>query len=256
VWSFLTVILTPAALFHRANPLGRRLFVLAAGLLFICWLFAAVTENHPASGIPYIFLGVGCVHLGLRQTALPATLRRTAEGVVLLVAIADAAAFQYTVNARRIVHDFVYDGQVAERNSPDVPGPIRFMKFAMPDFYYFTAADLNAAVHFFRHREGNLFVLGDTSILYALTGRPSVNPALWFHQGLTLPAADDPRLAQYEAQLLGNFNRQDVRFIVEEQERTWMGTRLSDFPQLSTFLENNTLQRHAIGGFTIVELSR
>ena len=64
------------------------------------------------------------------------------------------------------------------------------MHYQVNPFYRTSAAQLDRTIAFLSRQPENFLLIGDSSILYGLTGKPSVSPSLWFHDGLTAPPPD------------------------------------------------------------------
>jgi len=83
------------------------------------------------------------------------------------------------------------------------------------------ADDLRKTVDYLKEKKENFLLIGDTSILYALTKKPSVNPSLWFHEGLTMPAFVQKGFSLYENELIENMKKYNVKYIVVEGQRNF-----------------------------------
>jgi hypothetical protein len=112
-------------------------------------------------------------------------------------------------------------------------------------------------VEFLAEHPGNIYLYGDYSILYGLTGRPSVSPVLWYDGNLTLPEQGTPQIADFEERLLGNILMQRVRYIVVENR----GPRLADLrkrlPRLRALID--ALDRRVVftnAHYAVLELDR
>jgi hypothetical protein len=96
----------------------------------------------------------------------------------------------------------------------------KFMFFGTPTKYTFTANDLKKTVDFLKKQKANFFLIGDSSIIYGLTERPSVNLVLWFHPGLTLPYVDSEAFSKYKYEVIQNIKKYRAKFLVIEGEMT------------------------------------
>ena len=141
--------------------------------------------------------------------------------------------------------------------------PLAFLVWAKTASYPGKLADFAQVVRFFRSHQGNFFLVGDSSILYALTGRPSVNPVLWFDPGQTLPRRESPLFPSFQQRLLNALYSYKVRYVVVEATKTrngrpgtWSGVNLSTFPKLQHLVENAGSVREVFGPFTIIEVER
>lgn len=243
------------------GPAIRRV-LLAGALLLVCLGFVGVTLNQPALGVPYVFLAMGLVHDALRSVArgwpggsgVPRWARLLGV-LVLAVALRDGLHFAATFDASRLVDDIAWDPEVAAANAPVLPPALGFLGWQTSPYVPYTAADLRDLVELLEARNEHFLLIGDASILYGLTGMPSVSPSLWFHRGLTIPIGDDPAFPAWEQMLLERFDALDVRLVVLEGRHTWNGTALAHLPRLARIVRQRVTGLVRLGGFTVVELA-
>ncbi len=241
---------------------------LAAGLAAVCWLTAAFTDNLQENNIPFVYIALAIFYLAasrvvfgtkpllpdqVSERRLVAT--RSASLALIMFALFDAYMFNSQVNADRVVHDFVYDARRFQAHQQELPQMLSFMKWGTPGAYAFRPGEMKAITDYIRVREGGLFVLGDASIFYALTGRQSTNPSLWFHYGLTIPRPGTELFDSYEQRLLDNFRKYDVRFVLLEGELTWLRAKLSDFVRLGAYVAETPHTDTSFGFCRLIELA-
>jgi hypothetical protein len=143
--------------------------------------------------------------------------------LVAFVAMADTWRFNRGVNATRMVNNQRFD----RGNAPWSPeGRLNFMVINSEEAPY----DLRPIIRYIQARGENFFLMGDSSVLYGATGRPSISPVLWFHPGLTMPPPGTPESARLDQRLYLRMRQERVSYIVEEGSATWTGAALADFP--------------------------
>jgi hypothetical protein len=252
----------------RALPEPARraaaLAALAEALFLVCLAFVVLTSNQPEIGIPYLFVALGVLHQMLRVLRPPgagraAKLARAAvtalATVLALLAVHDAWRFNRQVNATREVNDIAFDAERARRAAAELPAGLAFLQWDLPERYGYGPGELRRLVELLHQRDGNFLLIGDTSILYGLSGKPSQAPSLWFHPGLTVPWPDDEALFRdYEDRLLARFQEGGVRRVVLEGEATWTGRRLADFPRVADLVRRRRGEITVIGPFRVIEL--
>ncbi|MBN1913473.1 MAG: hypothetical protein JW788_03640 [Candidatus Omnitrophica bacterium] len=246
----------------RASGLVKEAF-LSIFLLVICNLFIAFTLHQIENGIPYLFLSLGIIHNLMDRSLISAgflkhrqLFRLCVASVFFAVAIFDAAIFNERINNSRMVNSLSFTRD--NDGSRQLPSELRFMSFSVP-FYWqpMRARDLRDVCEFFKNKEDNFFLFGDFSVLYALTKRPSVNPSLWFHGGLTIPGFNSDRFTSYEDELLHNFKKLNVKYVVIENEGiTFSRVKLTDFSRLNSFIGKNTSGLKDFGWFKIIRLKQ
>jgi hypothetical protein len=231
--------------------------LLALYLLAVCALFVMVTGNQGENGIPFVFLAVGLLQAEVRRWGLDSGQRRASlalAGVLVLPSAWDAVCFHRRVNETRMVHEL--DGVVRAdpREEEALPPALGFLQWKLHPFYRFSPGNLAETVSFLRHEKGAIYVFGDLTILYALTGRPSAGETLWLHPGLTMPEPGRPGFLAWESRLVQDLERRRVRFFVRESRQTYNGLRLSHLPRLATLIESRRLQRRSFGPIDVIEL--
>lgn len=205
--------------------------------------------------MPLLFLSVGLAWLALDQALqraggrpATATFRATLLGLVVAVSVVDAARFNTAVNARRIVHDQVWN----DRARPVSPGG-RLAFLAMNDAW-FGAHNLAEIVRFIDGYGENFLLFGDSSVIYGATGRPSIFPALWFHPSLTIPPTDSPEFARFEGDLVARLRRHRVRYVIQEGYATRMGAALDDFSAVANLVRG--CREAVVGSWRLLEICR
>ena len=236
---------------------GLALILFAGSLTLACELFVLTTSAHPVSGYPFLYLGIGFFHIGILamlQGRRHAILRFWITGCCVVFMGYEA----YSVHKRSVENrgalqgvDFIPDKAVTLK----IPA-LRWMRFLLAERYYkFTADELETVVQFFQENEGNFLLLGDTSILYGVTGRPSISPSLWFHMGLTFPEPLSPKWFEaWQDELLANMKRHHVEYLVIEQ-KFFQNTGIELFPKLVSYVDQRHPASWEIGEFMIVRLT-
>jgi hypothetical protein len=146
-------------------------------------------------------------------------------------------------------------------SSSDLPEALGYLRWSAPKLVQYSPADLRALADDLARAEGAFFLVGDCSPLYAITGKPSILPALWFHPGLTFPSTSDARFGDFEDLLLERLEHFAVRRIVIEP-RVWVGDlaagkliTLESFPRVHARVESRKASERAIGPFRVIELA-
>jgi hypothetical protein len=187
--------------------------------------------------------------VGLCHGAVEAPRLRAA---ILAVALLDAVRFDARVNATRLVHSLQDEPTVDA--VADLPPELRFLRWRLHFFYRYTPADLGRLAAYLRAQEGGVFLLGDSTIVYALAGKDSSSPVLWFHRRLTTPARGTPEFDLFEARLRAALHVHDVRHVVLEGHETYDGMKPSRLPALDALVRAGRVVQ-TIGPFTVVEIA-
>jgi hypothetical protein len=242
----------PRLLRSVVEPLG-----LAVALLLLCVSFISLTFNEPVEGIPYLFASIGLLQVAV-CAALPdwrvagrVSLALPASVAIAILAVAIAWTFNADVNATRSANNIEYDHA---RVQAGAPAALSSMEFQVPRRYAgLRAAGLTAVAAALASAPGNFVLIGDTTILNALAGKPSVFPSLFLTTGLTVPPGGSPELERFEARLLERIRAMDVRRVVLER-RTWETVTLANFPRFEAFVKRCRGEVREIGFFELIEL--
>ena len=236
------------------DPASRRSaleLLLPTSLMALSLVFVLTTMNQHDNGWPYLFCFLGMVHA---RSGLLLPAHRSAQVFRVLVLLFAAACVQYFAvsNSQRRFHDIVFESQSPTRPRTEA---LRFMRLQVPRrLRTYSAADLDAVIAFLKSQPENFFLLGDSSILYALTGKPSVNPQLFFHSLMRTTTFTALRRRLYEDRLFERFTRYNVGFVVLEGRRTWTGVQLATLTQLERFVRGRTIRTHSFGYFQVLDV--
>ncbi len=243
---------------HMPRPLW--LLALAEGLIGVGLAFSAITINQKELGVAYVFLATGIATVALEQLRTSrgagTMLRRSAAVTIAVVAVGavwDAYRFHVDVNVTRSVNDIHWAGAPAPGENA-LPVALSFLQWQVPTVVPYDAVDLGEVAAFLAAQDRGFLLLGDASILYGLTGKPSAAPSLWFHPGLTLPPPGTSEMRAYEDWLLARIAERDVRFLVLEGRHTWNHFALADLPRVAEMVRTGTGRRLHFGGFRVVDL--
>jgi hypothetical protein len=266
IWRVFSIALLQALIFYfvsshngfRLPPLAKRALWVSEAFIIIGLLFIGLSNMIPAIGLPWIMLSVGLVYSVWSQSDSTSRSPEAAKSNKLmwalpLVALLDAVLFNVRVNESRAAL-FLTRAQLDAPSASAMPGPLEAMKGPVYAGYSFTAQDLSELADYLRHPEGNFWYFGDASVIYGATGKPSVDPALWYHFGLTLPPAGSKEFLTYEQNLIANFQTYDVRRIVLEDTITKSGCELDKFTKIRQFIAANALDTTVVAGFQVIRI--
>jgi hypothetical protein len=203
------------------------------GLLVATVQAFSVTFNSETLLMGWMPLAVALMLLGLKQLVEASDdeprrsrlrlLMQATTVVVPLLVVVDAVEGYRNVALPRRANDMVVTA--AERAQPLPDGLLRSTGFAVwkvPKPYVSASDSFERLLGFFAQRPGNLLIIGDETILYGLTGRPSVTPFVWFHPGLTF-RREAKTYAHLEQLLDASLRKHAVRWIVIPANPSWMG---------------------------------
>jgi hypothetical protein len=228
--------------------------LLAASLYALSFAFVLTTKNQAENGYPFRFLSLG---IAVAETCRAIRSKRK-WAVILLCTLCLLVTCGEVIRVGRAtfsreVNDMTYRPEAAK---PCTVKGLRFLSFYLPSERRMSSSDLDMTVAFLRRNPGNFLLVGDFSILYGLTGKPSIPPSLWFHYGLSLPPQGTPQFEEYQDTLVRRCEEYEVRYLVlEPGDVRANATTLNDFPRLGEAITGRRQRRMDFGGFSIVELT-
>lgn len=267
LWSAWVVLGSAPLLLATAlrEPRGRRARaawtapLLPVLLVVASLVFTRLTFRSVWTGCALLLPAMGIVHAALlpRAGRWPRLAAGLASLLLAVPAARDAWVFHHGVNLSGIAN--LAGRAAARRLDPDevaILPELRFLRWSLPGSERFTAADLAALVAELRSDRRSFFLLGDLQILYALAGKPSTSPVLWWHPDLTFPTdGAGVATAGFQCRLLEWLDRLDVRRIVRQGEATQLGVAPASFPRVARVVSRRAIATRAFGGFQVIDLA-
>jgi len=240
------------------RPLVTALLLWAATALFV-----GVTRNQARNGHALLPVVLGLLASSLALVARAAAARRGGRSPVIsglkdlaawgsvalaLVALHDAVRFNATVNATRMVHDAGYDPRRAAAARGALPPALDFLEWGLASTRY-SPRDLTALVDAVAAQPAPVLLVSDSLVVYALAGKPSVNPNLWYHPGVSMPRPDDrPRIERLDALFIERLEDASPGLVVFDPP-PGPRFRLEMLPRTSSWLRARRCAAFAIGPF-------
>jgi hypothetical protein len=248
-------------MFRKGGPGKARSLMLGAMILYMLqmhYLFIQSTFNQGTNGIPYTGLILGLAFGFFLQTVLPgrqgpARVARVAAYVALAVVSILCIRDGMKVSWSRTVQDGL--GEATYVRMEGVPA-LKGLRWGNPTIVkrqddQVDAEHVRELYEYLKQTNVNFFVFPDCTFLYGVTGRPSPQPFVWFHPGLTYPEKYSEALDLRLTEALESHN---VRLLVLERS-SWINTygRLKDFPHLKRLMDKYYREIKVIGIFHISE---
>jgi len=222
--------------------------------------FVAYSKTQIDTGLALAMLiaGVGAVVLAHAVEGIEVgdtarqRLRVIGAVVVLALATRDAIRFTRQVDVPGTVHKH-YDAQQAIAAAGKLPPAMSFMRWSRGASQY-EPEEFAALVRYLHDADGDFLLIGDSSILYGLTGRVSPSPVLFFDFGLTVPRSESPGFALFETDLIARMRNFGVRRVVLEGSSTWGGLSLGALPTVKRWTVEQGCGERAFGGVRVLEM--
>jgi hypothetical protein len=242
---------------QSAKHRGVTLWLLMS-IVLITGAFSAYTLNQLENGYSLVMLAAGIATVSLRRALAAVTPPHRARGAAIALSVAlcaaavrDTVVFARDVDATRIVLDTTFDAKVAEQARRYLPPELAFLGWTN---VVCSAEEFSQLLAYLKDAPANFALIGDLTPLYALTGKPSVNPSLWLHPGLTLPHPGTVAFSRFEQRLLDRMRELNARLIVIEEPFTSRFLRLDDFPALRALVDRRGCGNTRFGNVRVVQL--
>ncbi len=206
--------------------------------------FAALTNNSPLGLFGFVGLSMGLALAAALSAKRHSRTWTALWGLPLVV----LTAYGLRVSLNREVHDFWWEARFDDVQVSREMWPAHWgggERGRAP-----RVRDFDSVVARLRLEGEPFFVFPDTTVMYGLVGRPSAQPLVWFHKGVSYPSTPDPLL---DARIVRALERSQVKTVVME-DVSFLGTerRLKDFPGLRRFLDENFVLDETLGIFRIL----
>ena len=246
---------------RHTKPSRHRLIaaILAPSLLLYHNIYLITSNNQPENALPFIGI-ISAIGFGLllpnkehsatssnQSTKTAMRLKLVTAGIfALLIALVslDGLHVSYSRQVHNIFSKSVFGHPLKSER-------LAALSWAVPTRVgnLITAEDINNIVNYLETEGENFFVFPDFTILYGIVGAPSPQPMLWFHSGLTYSKTYDPSL---DAWIVKELQENQVGIIIIEEQSWFHSERtLGDFPQLSSFINDNFVYLQRFGNFLI-----
>ena len=221
------------------------------------WAFAALTNNATEQSLGLLPLAAG-LSLTAAISGGSSFARTSIAGILAAIMVGEAVIFHRTVSLSRSTHEMNVEDVGLSTWSADSSVPLAmrnvgFVRWTVPGHYTSAAGAFPELVEFVRSRPENILVVGDETIIYGLTGKPSVTPFLWFHPGLVWEN-DDRSWREMEDALIRNLDRYNVTKVIVPANVGWAFWQISSFPKLAArvrLLTNCTM----VGSYRVCDFS-
>lgn len=234
-----------------------------AALLGLATLYAATTHNAPIFGFafypPALALAYGLLSRRLPQNSPEDSRTRDAFLALFLALGFVTPVLAATPLSQRWANEFEARNVRTAEPGGEIHTALTGLRWSFPGRVDEIGNETDAEVYrellnYLEIRGDNFVYFGDATILYALSGRPSVFPALWFHEGLSYPARESAERSIFERQFRFALVRNDVRFLIRDGNQTWNGSTPAQFGVLKACLVSGDGTETRIGRFQILPI--
>jgi hypothetical protein len=244
------VAAVPLILLRRSKGWPLQTWTLVSCLVTTA-AFLAFTRTLWQTGLALTMAIVGVAVVLVRES-LPKAVATPIVVVLALAATRDTIVFATTVDGPRLEH-VQYSADEAARSEGHLPPGLEFMRWSRGPSQL-DADNLTALAQYLREADGNFMLIGDATILYGLTGKPSVVPTLWLDPPLSMPHPEAPEFPQFERELLARIRSHDVRRIVLDRAKTWTHLTIDHFPEMLRVTRGGACGQRTFGGAKVLEI--
>ncbi len=239
------------------------IIVVTAALLSLAAVYSATTHNAPIFGFAYyspaLALAYGLLSRRLPQRSEEDIRVRNAFLALFLGLSLMTPLLAITPLSHRWANEFEARNVRAAEPGREIHAALTGLRWSFPRRVDEIGNETDAVVYrdllnYLETRDDKFVYFGDATILYALSGRPSVFPSLWFHEGLSFPARGTAERPNFEQRFADALVRNDVRFLILDGIHTWNGTTPAQFGVLTDCLVRDDGKEARIGRFRILPI--
>ncbi|WP_157162614.1 hypothetical protein [Cylindrospermum stagnale] len=221
-------------------------------------IFIKLTLNEPAVGVPFVFLSLGLTHnlviyIFENNYLNSKTKTKPIISTVIIVSVVNLILFVYKVDMPRLVNNLDFNHKIENYNFSQV-SDLNYLEWQLPSFYLGTEPqEFESLLKYLKEQNNNFFLFGDSSVLYGLSKKPSVNPSILFQYGYGMPNQNSSELNDYQFKVIENMEKYHVKLFIKEGIQTWMGLIINDFSIINNFIKVNKCnsKTHKYGNFKI-----
>lgn len=233
---------------------------LGEGLLLLGQVTMVLANNQDAAAVGFVIPALALLFAGASTLARAATgpAQRIAQGVAaaLLLLVLAEPTFWLADLTGRATNDLAFDPEVAELVTAEASPVLAGLWHQQPEHHAYPLAELLALADDLAARDGDFLLVGDTALLFALTGKRSTLPSLWFHPGVTIPMKGTPGFRAWQDLLVAEIEAGTLSRIVEERAGTWIGNwTLASLPRVQRAVRTRGFTEEDHGAFRVLELA-
>ncbi len=211
--------LVPVLWSFRRFPQDRQALYLPLGLFMSTVFFHVVCisvstapafTNLPLVGVmlslALYLVTSACERMGTRTYADPVGWMPLILAVVMVLSSGVGLHLVYSAHAKG--HD-----ETMILMPPIESGPLKGLRWS-ENFSHITRKNLMDVVDFMRHEREPICVWGGYSMLYGISGHPSVGPVLWYHPGLCFPSTYNAKMREIDLWTLHDIQTVKPRYVI------------------------------------------
>lgn len=233
---------------------------LGEGLLLLGQVTMVLANNQDAAAVGFVVPALGlllasaCTMAGSATGPAPRTAQAFAAALLLLVLV--EPTFWLADLTGRATNDLAFDPERAELITVEASPMLAGLWHQQPEHHAYPLADLLALAEDLAARDGDFLLVGDTALLYALAGKRSTMPSLWYHPGVTIPMKGTPEFRAWQDLLVAEIEAGTIARIVEERAGTWIGNwTLASLPRVQRAVRTRGFTEQDHGAFRVLELA-
>jgi len=257
-WLHLGLGLAVAVLLWRGRRPGSGVsaawlpLTLGLALLLLGQVTMVLANNQDAAAVAFVVPGIGLLLAAAGRVALPARGALVGLGFVLLLS---EPVLWWSDLVDRATNDLAYDPALAERLTDEDSPVLAGLAYQTPEHHPIPAGDLCAMADLLAERTGDFLLIGDSAVLYAMAGKRSALPSLWYHPGVTIPPKGSAEFRAWQDRMVAEVADGSLDCVVIEVEGTWIGNwTLADLPRVRKAVRERGFSESRHGVFRLLEL--
>ncbi len=248
---FYHLVLNRKAVFgHPFRNNKNQVLFLAISLVLVGSIFGALTNNQLENSFSICFVSFGLLFVEFAKL-YQLNFKLSRRNIILVSVISMIMLFdiiRFTkFNVSRKYNDMVFSYSSLHHYSKDLG-----LFFQTPEKNKIKLSDLEQIIGFLKKEKQPFCYFGDLTLIHSILHEKSPFPIILFHQGLTIPPKGSKEFDALKEKLNSNLRRYATKYLVVENEKSWMKVSLYDFFDKD---EISKKQKLYFGNFVVVKLS-
>lgn len=245
------------------NSVINKLLLFAASitvfLLIYIYVMLKTTNNNPINGLGLSGVGMGLAFSMVRHWKSRCKVWKNIASFSLFIFCVCFFVFCLYSSWTRKANDFFPNAEYVKFSFPPTIIP---MEWAEPTpagtiggrRVIIKKHEVASLLKYLINSDSKFFIFADFTALYGFTGKPSPQPLLWFHKGLTYPKKYDKHLDEW---IVESLKKNKIDTVVFE-EASWLGSymMLNDFPLLNRYIMSGFEKKGSFGIYSIYKLKK
>lgn len=231
----------------RYSPLLLPLLLFTLGFVFHLGMITTSTSDAFIN-IPFIGLLFALLYVLMEQILALGSKAASQRLLPWLKGLLTLMVLLFCALGFNLIHSYKLKGrEPGQVLMPPIPsGPLQGLRWNNPASGPISLENVSAALALMLQTPEPVYIVGGFTMLYGLSGHASVDPYLWFHEGLSFPKTYDQTMENLDQWTVRRIQTLDPKYLIantslmnnpEEKYRYY-------FAQVYDYLQNNYVFAH------------